>query len=84
MLSQSHVSADARTTEVVRKLAEDLVTASRDPEFVRLTGLKPPDFKWECNVVESKEVNAFCLPGGKIVVYTGILPSRNRKTRSPP
>jgi metalloendopeptidase OMA1, mitochondrial len=74
VLSQSHVSADARTTDVVRKLAEELVTASRDPEFVRQTDLKPPDFKWECNVVESKEVNAFCLPGGKIVVYTGILP----------
>jgi metalloendopeptidase OMA1, mitochondrial len=74
VLSQSHVTADSRTTEVVRRLAEDLVAASRDPEFVRATGLKPPDFKWECNVVDSKEVNAFCLPGGKIVVYTGILP----------
>ncbi len=74
VLSKSHVSADSRTTEVVKQLAEDLVKASRDPEFVRQTGLKPPDFKWECNVVDSKEVNAFCLPGGKIVVYTGILP----------
>ena len=28
---------------------------------------------WEFNVVESKQVNAFCMPGGKIVVYTGLL-----------
>ena len=31
------------------------------------------DFKWEFNLVEDKQVNAFCLPGGKVVVYTGIL-----------
>ena len=31
-------------------------------------------YKWEYNLVESKEANAWCMPGGKIVVYTGILP----------
>jgi predicted Zn-dependent protease len=32
------------------------------------------DYQWEFKVVEDKQVNAFCLPGGKVVVYTGILP----------
>lgn len=32
-----------------------------------------PDYKWEFNLVENEQVNAFCLPGGKVIVYTGIL-----------
>ncbi len=32
------------------------------------------DYKWEYNLVDDKAVNAWCMPGGKIVVYTGILP----------
>lgn len=32
-----------------------------------------PDAKWEFVLFESKEANAFCLPGGKVGVYTGIL-----------
>lgn len=31
-------------------------------------------YAWEYNLVDSKEVNAWCMPGGKIVVYSGILP----------
>lgn len=32
------------------------------------------DFKWEFNLVQSDEMNAWCMPGGKVVFYTGILP----------
>lgn len=31
-------------------------------------------YRWEFNLVESPEVNAWCMPGGKVVVYSGILP----------
>ncbi|HPN83709.1 MAG TPA: M48 family metallopeptidase [Victivallales bacterium] len=31
-----------------------------------------PDFRWEFRVLENPEVNAFCLPGGKVAVYTGL------------
>jgi predicted Zn-dependent protease len=31
-------------------------------------------YNWEFNLVEDKQVNAWCMPGGKVVVYTGILP----------
>jgi len=33
-----------------------------------------PDFVWRVTLLRSKQANAYCLPGGKIVVYTGILP----------
>jgi predicted Zn-dependent protease len=31
-------------------------------------------YEWEFNLVNSSEVNAWCMPGGKVVIYTGILP----------
>jgi predicted Zn-dependent protease len=31
-------------------------------------------FNWEFNTIESKQANAWCMPGGKVVVYTGLLP----------
>jgi predicted Zn-dependent protease len=37
-------------------------------------------YKWEFNLVESPEVNAWCMPGGKVVVYTGILPITKDET----
>lgn len=49
-------------------------------EQVRRVGLRiaeatgRTDYEWEFNLIEDKQVNAFCLPGGKVAVYTGILP----------
>ena len=37
-------------------------------------------YVWEFNTVESKEANAWCMPGGKVVVYTGILPLTQNET----
>lgn len=38
------------------------------------------NYKWEINLVEDKNVNAWCMPGGKIVVYTGLLPVTQNET----
>jgi predicted Zn-dependent protease len=45
-------------------------------KYLKDNGLskKIEGYKWEFNVVDSKDVNAWCMPGGKVVVYTGILP----------
>ncbi len=45
-------------------------------KYLKDNGLsnKIEGYKWEFNVVDSKDINAWCMPGGKVVVYTGILP----------
>jgi predicted Zn-dependent protease len=37
-------------------------------------------YKWEFTLIEDSQVNAFCMPGGKVVVYTGILPVTKTET----
>ncbi len=37
-------------------------------------GSRISGYKWEFNLVNSKDVNAWCMPGGKVVVYSGLLP----------
>jgi len=35
------------------------------------------NFQWEFNLIQSSEVNAWCMPGGKVAVYSGLLPVAN-------
>src|SRR5438309_126272 len=69
--SYQQVLSDAQTVtsgpeyELVKRAAQRLAAA---------TGDSAKKFDWQVSVVRSPQVNAFCLPGGKIVVYTGILP----------
>jgi metalloendopeptidase OMA1, mitochondrial len=65
VLSQAQVINSGPEYELVRRVAQKLAP---------VTGEAAKDFKWEVSVVQSSQANAFCLPGGKIVVYTGILP----------
>lgn len=64
--------------EVIK--AEPLTKNEKYTEMVRRVGNRiaavanRPDFQWEFNVIESDTQNAFCLPGGKVAVYTGMLP----------
>ena len=62
---ETPISKDAAANALVQKVGK------------RIAAIAGPDMKnaqWEFVVFESKEVNAFCLPGGKVGVYTGILP----------
>lgn len=64
-------TADAKKVALIgskiKTAAERWLTANGNPTYLK-------DYAWEYNLVDSKEVNAWCMPGGKIVVYTGILP----------
>lgn len=73
-LSNARVIRQGATVRAVREIADRLIKATNNPEFQKLVGTTIPHFKWQLEVVDDKQVNAFCLPGGKIVVYTAILP----------
>lgn len=61
------LNTDAAKTARVRAIAQRLIpqTAVFRPDAV--------NWKWEINVQESKEINAYCMAGGKIMVYTGLI-----------
>ena len=59
------ISKDAAANALVQKVGKRIAA---------VTGKDMPNAQWEFVVFESKEANAFCLPGGKVGVYTGILP----------
>ena len=74
VLSTSRVIRGGATVADVKQVALRLIDAVQSPDFQSRIGTKIPKFDWEVEVVQDRQVNAFCLPGGKIVVYTGILP----------
>lgn len=60
--SKSKISDNKEWTAMVNRVASRIAKASGE------------NFQWEWVLIESKEVNAWCMPGGKIAVYTGIMP----------
>jgi len=63
MKKEQPISKNAAANALVQKVGQ------------RIAAVAPlPNAQWEFVVFESKEANAFCLPGGKVGVYTGILP----------
>jgi predicted Zn-dependent protease len=73
-LKQNKISDDKAATEQVNRVGNHLKEAVVGYMDSQGMGDRIKDYKWEMNLVESKEVNAWCMPGGKVVVYTGILP----------
>ncbi len=65
MKQQMPVSKDPAANALLQKVGKRIAEQAKGDM---------PDAQWEFVVFESKEANAFCLPGGKVGVYTGILP----------
>lgn len=68
----------AGSPEVIRarKVTSRIVEAIKNRPLQKEINLnlKSYKFEWEVNVVRDEQINAFCLPGGKIIVFTGIMP----------
>lgn len=73
-LKQNKLSANAEGTASVKRVGARIAKAVE--QFLRNEGMEDQIqyYQWEFNLVESKEVNAWAMPGGKVVVYEGILP----------
>ncbi len=65
--SGAQVDMVKRAGQRIKKSVEDYLIANNYSQVLE-------GFQWEFNVIENKTVNAWCMPGGKVVFYTGILP----------
>ena len=79
-LSSSKLSTNAQQTQMVKRIGGRIQNAveqycTNNNSKDRLAG-----YEWDFNLVEDQNVNAWCMPGGKVVVYTGILPVTQGET----
>lgn len=72
-LSQNKTISSGSQVDLVKRVGNDIRLAAETYYKQKGKAKELSGFAWEFNVVESPEVNAFCMPGGKVVVYTGIL-----------
>jgi predicted Zn-dependent protease len=67
-------STDAANTAMVKRVGQRLASAVVAYLNAHNMGNEVANYQWEFNLVQDNQVNAWCMPGGKIVVYEGILP----------
>lgn len=65
ILAQENVVRSGQQVDLVQEIGRRIALAAADDD---------PGFEWEFNLIQSEQANAFCLSGGKVAVYTGILP----------
>ncbi|MCI5058459.1 MAG: M48 family metallopeptidase [Flavobacteriales bacterium] len=80
-LSQNQaVASSNQNTQLVKRVGGKIQNAV--VKYMHDEGLSKriKDYKWEFNLVQDDLVNAWCMPGGKVVIYTGILPVTQDET----
>jgi metalloendopeptidase OMA1, mitochondrial len=76
VLSKSRVVRGGPQVDRVRRVGRRIQEAAAIEPLQREINLRLQGytFDWEFNVLENNQINAFCLPGGKVAVFTGLLP----------
>ncbi len=74
VLSEATLSANRQQTAMVRRVGERIQAAVE--RYFASMGLSGElrGYDWTFNLVEDEQLNAWCMPGGRVVVYTGLLP----------
>ena len=79
-LSTNKVVTTGANAEMSRRVGTNVAAAITKYYADKGIANNTVKYDWEFNLVDSKEVNAWCMPGGKVVVYTGILPVTQNET----
>lgn len=79
-MASAKKSTDATNTAMVQRVGRRLANAVET--YLKNNGFESDlkNYSWEFNLVQDKSANAFCMPGGKIVVYEGLLPYTQNET----
>lgn len=79
-LNENKVVKGTKDSEMITRVGQRIAVAAE--RYLNANGHQGylKDYKWEYNLVDDKTVNAWCMPGGKIVFYTGILPIAANET----
>ena len=73
-LKNNKISSNQEQTQMVKKVGRKIQMAVEQYFTDKNMSYALKDYKWEFNLIESEEKNAWAMPGGKVVVYEGILP----------
>ena len=73
-MKTAKLSTNAANTAMVKRVGQNLATAVTNYLNANGMGSDVQNFKWTFNLIQNKEANAWCMPGGLICVYEGILP----------
>ncbi len=79
-LKNNKLSSNKKDTKMVKRIGKRIQDAVEKYFAQQNLSGELKGYNWEFNLVESKDVNAWCMPGGKVVVYTGILPITKNET----
>ncbi len=79
-LNENNVVNGTSESEMIKRVGQRIAVAAE--RYLAARGFTDylDDYKWEYNLVKDETVNAWCMPGGKIVFYTGILPIAENET----